>query len=326
MQPKNALKIGEFMQKILQSLLCILFLAFTNLYGNTTFGYISYSTPNIGDDIQAIAAKRFLPKNCVPIDREFIGIFTSDVPVKTIVNGWFMHTKNFGWYRTDVPAPEKSWPPADAIDPLLISIYITDQFAPTALSPEGIEYFKKHGPVGARDFTTLALLQQQGIPSYFSGCLTLTLENTYTNRNDVIYAVDLDDECLAYLKEHTHSKVRVITHSGRFFSLLDNEKRLLYAERLLNKYRQAKCVVTSRLHATMPCLAIETPVLLVHDKKDPRFQGLRELARNCDREEFLQGNFNFNFDDPQTNPTAYLSLRKKLIETVTAWVKKQPST
>lgn len=74
----------------------------------TQFGYISYSTFNIGDDIQALAVKQFLPKDSVAIDREFVGEFSSDTVVNAVINGWYMHTKDLYWYRPDVPAPEVS--------------------------------------------------------------------------------------------------------------------------------------------------------------------------------------------------------------------------
>lgn len=84
----------------------------------------------------------------------------------------------------------------------------------------------------------------------------------------------------------------------------------------------ALCVITARLHATMPCLAFETPVLLIHPQNDtPRFPGLRELTRNCSREELLSGEVDFNFDDPPSNPKQYLSLRENLIKIVTNWVR-----
>ena len=78
--------------------------------GYAEFGYVSYSTLNIGDDMQAYAARRFLPKKSLPIDREFVGVFRRSKAVRTLVNGWFMHTKDFAWYRADVRPPKKSWP------------------------------------------------------------------------------------------------------------------------------------------------------------------------------------------------------------------------
>lgn len=286
------------------------------------YGYISYSGANIGDDIQSFAAKRFLPEGSIPIDREFVGQFTHDRIVNTIVNGWYMHTKDFCWYRCDVPGPEKSWPPSPCINPLFISIHFTPGFLPVALSEESIAYLKQHGPIGARDYGTLAALQEHGVPAYFSGCLTLTLENTCKERSGIIYAVDLDDECLNYLKTRTKSEIKIVHHCKQYFTLLNNNQRLRHAKRLLDLYSKAKCVVTTRLHASMPCLALKTPVLLITEKENSRFAGLRDLTHWCTKEDFLSGTYEFNFDDPSANPTAYLPLREKLIETVTNWVKK----
>ena len=59
---------------------------------------------------------------------------------------------------------------------------------------------------------------------------------------------------------------------------------------------RAKCVVTTRLHASMPCLGLKTPVLLINTQKDQyRFDGLKDLVRNCSRDEFLEGKVDFDF-------------------------------
>lgn len=80
------------------------------------------------------------------------------------MNGWYMHDPS-------------QWPPADNIEPLLISMHFTNdkELLNNVLSKEGIEYLTKYGPVGTRDIETLNLLRKYDIPSYFSGCLTLTL-------------------------------------------------------------------------------------------------------------------------------------------------------
>ena len=150
------------------------------------------------------------------------------------------------------------------------------------------------------------------------------MDNPYKNRErkDIIYAVDITKDCLKYLRSKTRAKVIVLSHgiSQKMFLENDNEKRLNYAEKILNKYRRAKCVVTERLHATLPCLAIGTPVLLI-SKKNNRMHGLRELAFNCSKEEFLRGDFEFDFDRPPENPKDYLPIRKNLINIMNDWVK-----
>jgi hypothetical protein len=295
-------------------------LLFCQIYSDNQFGYISYSTTNIGDDIQALAAKRFLPENAIPIDRDYMCGFQNNSEVKTLMNGWYIHTSD-AWLREGV-APQKSWPPSAVINPMITSIHLTGSCFSTVLSEKGIEYLKCHGPIGARDFFTLHELQKRNIPSYFSGCLTLTLENLYKTRGDTIYAVDLDEEMVNYIRSKTKSKVVAVEH-GFFFQNMKNESRLKYAETILNKYRKAKCVISTRLHACMPCLAFETPVLMIIDivgEGNPRYHGLAELTRHCSRAELLSGQAHYNWDNPPENPKDYIPIRENLIRTVQAWV------
>ena len=309
-------------------MLVFIFLFVSTIRGESPLGYISHSTLNIGDDIQTIAVKRFLPSDAVPIDREFISEFSGDSPVKAVVSGWFMHVKGGHWDLSRSP-PEKSWPPSPLIEPFFISIHFNAQIHETLFSEENIEYLKKHGPIGARDLPTLELLQKNNIPSYFSGCLTLTLENTYTERNNVIYLVDLDEETIRYIQSKVSSPVVVVSHGKSLLPFLSTEHRLKYAEYLLDLYRKAKCVVTTRLHAAMPCLAFKTPVLMldcVNERGfEPRFSGLVEHTWHCSRRELCDGKMDYDFDDPPENPNTHLPMREKLIKMMTDWVQENLS-
>lgn len=305
--------------KILIRAATFIFLTTIQLYA-VDFGYIGYSTENIGDDIQAIAARQFLPETSVFINRDFISQFQYPSKICVIVNGWYMHRPSY--FGNDENKQHKfNWPPSDIIDPILISIHFTMPFISTALSPENVKYLMSHAPVGARDLFTLCMLQSRHIPSYFSGCLTLTLTNSFKEREDIVYAVDLDEECINFLISNTKFKVQPITHGISQNLVHDQNARLKYAEELLEKYKKARYVVTSRLHAAMPCLAFETPVLLITTQSDQyRFDGLKQLVRNCNRKEFLQGIHNFNLEDPEENPKSYLPIREKLIRTINNWL------
>lgn len=296
-------------------------------YAEDQFGYITYSVMNVGDYIQSIAAKRFLPSDSIGIDREFIGVFkpsqSGTGQVKTIVNGWFMHAKDLHWYREDIEAPEKCWPPSPSIDPLLISLHFWEGFLPYLLTDESISYLKEHEPIGARDYATMEFLKSNGINSYYSGCLTLTLVNSYQDedREEVIYAVDVDQECVNYIRRNANCRVVVLSHICRFLPLLSESQRLAYAEHILENYRKAKCVVTQRFHAAMPCLAFETPVLFI-DPKGSRFGGNAELLHSCSRNDFINGMSGFDLNNPPKNKPNYIPLREKLIKTVTDWLAK----
>jgi len=133
---------------------------------------------NIGDYVQSLAAKQFLKDDYCFIDKETVSEFDSEEPVKVIMNAWYM------WH------PE-NWPPKDCIIPLLTSMHITPLTASKMLSNEGKAYLIKHGPVGCRDIGTQKILEEAGIPCYFSACLTLTLGKNYRyegQRQGVVFA------------------------------------------------------------------------------------------------------------------------------------------
>ena len=121
---------------------------------------------NIGDHIQSCAAEQFLPQVDFYVDRDAL-----DAPVKEeakiIMNGWF----------TD--APEK-WPPNPNLSPLFISFHLQPSSAFVILNKkENVDYLKKHAPIGCRDYSTLQILQDKGIDSYYSFCLTTTLDEKF---------------------------------------------------------------------------------------------------------------------------------------------------
>lgn len=133
---------------------------------------------NIGDYIQALAASLFLPHVDGFVDREHLDSYTGDV-CKVIMNGWFMHNP-------------KHWPPSSQIIPLFIAFHMNSSAQKEMLSEKGVAYLKKYAPIGCRDYYTMQLLQEHGIDSFFSGCLTLALGRKYFNpqKDDAVYFVD----------------------------------------------------------------------------------------------------------------------------------------
>ena len=74
------------------------------------------------------------------------------------------------------------------------------------------------------------------------------------------------------------------------------EDRIKMAVELLNKYRKAESVITTRLHCILPCRAFNTKSIFFHKnyENDDRFTGLKGVINgdtkmngndNCDREE-----------------------------------------
>lgn len=264
---------------------------------------------NIGDEIQAIAARRFLPKVDYYINRESLSGFVPPVrgEVKLIMNGWYMHN------------PE-AWPPPKSIVPLILSMHINYHdkgVLESFFSEESMAFLTSNEPVGARDIKTLEYLAKNKVNSYFSGCLTLTLErNKEQGREGYILAVDVSDEVVEYLKTISDRPIRTLhTYIYAEHSL---EERMRLAELYLQIYQNAHCMITSRLHAALPALSFETPVLLLKDKTrffdEFRFSGVIDFVRNCEVSEFLSGKSGFDVNCPKANDNSYLAYRRDLIE------------
>jgi hypothetical protein len=274
---------------------------------------------NLGDEIQTIAAMKFLPRIDAWVARERLDEFSSDVPHKIILNGWFLHCP-------------QHWPPSGALDPLIISFHLTREVHPeintlllqpssTMLySQQGLNYFKRNEPIGARDLDTLKQLKEAGVRAYFSGCLTLTLESPQCNQERTkVYAVDVPDEVFAHLVRTCDGPVTRLTH---FEWGLGSEARFARASVLLKHYAEAKAVVSSRLHCALPCLAFGTPVLLVENATDSyRFDGLKDLLRSATVNDILLGRCDFDLRFPPPNGTKWQELRDDLAARCQAFIK-----
>lgn len=287
------------------------------------FGLMKYSyTTNLGNEIQSIAARRFLPKVDYYIEHEKLNLFQSPKKVKLIMNGWYFDCL-------------KSWPPSDSIDPLLISMHFnaSDDVKKVLSSKESEDFFSSYGPVGCRDYSTLNFLNELGIDAYYSGCLTLTLEKTSPKTHRKYIVVNCyDDEIIDFLKTKTNLPIYDI-HQESFFSFdkrflkrearsyyltsfFDYNEKFFLAENILKLYENAHCVITDRVHCAFPCLAFKTPVLFFNSAKfEPnRFKGIDELVSVSNFQEYKTNYDMFDVENPPKNSDKYLRIKKDLIK------------
>ncbi len=261
---------------------------------------------NVGDNIQSLAAKQFLPQTDFLLNREKLADYKGE-KTKLIMNGWFTHNIH-------------NWVPSEDIDPLFVSFHMNNTAAPFMLSDKGIAYLKKHQPIGCRDQFTADTLKSKGIDAYFSGCLTLTLDSYKVDdseRGNDIYIVDPLYNYPRSLKVFFNFKSIIRnTLNGKIFQLkkkqnhikkfigkdvldkaihvnqeppsntFSEEEKFEMAEDLLKKYARAKLVITSRIHCALPCLALGTPVIFVNGfdsfVDSCRFDGILELFNKID--------------------------------------------
>ena len=266
---------------------------------------MKYISVNIGDEIQSVAARRFLPRVDAYVYRERLDSFRpeSGLVYKTILNGWWMHCP-------------KSFPPSEYIDPFLVSMHFNKAIHKVISgNRKAVRYLKAHGPVGCRDTDTVKFLEGCGIPAYHSGCLTLTLTENKTLKaseaGKYVLCVDVPDDVCEYVRKHSGRPVYTLTKnvnpSHDILVRFDIAKAYLYI------YHNAAAVITSNLHTAMPCLGLNTPVCLIDaEKRDGRFEGLDVLTNHCTRSEFLTGAY--DVDNPPENPDGFKPIRASLVE------------
>ncbi len=268
----------------------------------TKYALFSYTTGNIGDEIQSVAASRFLPQIDYFINRDYMNDFQIDTDdkIKLIMNGWYSHR------------PENFPLRNEKIEPLLISMFIDEPVQQQFSTEENRAFFTKYGPVGARSGATKDFFDRIGVDSYWSGCLTLTIQpEKDIAKRDIVLAIDLPNAVYDKLvKESNYPVIRMSADVNHQY--MTPTRRMKVAQYYLYLYQSARFVVTTRLHGTLPCLALGTPVLNIQEKgfEEGRFAGLRELAHHMTVEEFLSGVYDIN--NPLPNPQRHLEIRKNL--------------
>lgn len=273
------------------------------------YGLLSYEEGshfyNLGDNIQSLAARQYLPRVDLLLNRERLAQYDGP-PVKLIMNGWFTHDPS-------------RWVPAPAIIPHFVSFHVNSSAADRMLSPRGVEYLRRHGPIGCRDHHTVGLLRDKGIEAYFSGCLTLTLSGHVapSPRREETILVDpffnlpslekITASPKSFLRGLAGGDIlrlgrrRRLLRRGLSGDLLDRMARVTQelragreddaqkfhrAEACLARYAHARLVITSRIHCALPCLAMGTPVVFLNAFDSIvdtcRFDGLLDLFNRID--------------------------------------------
>ena len=113
-------------------------------------------------------------------------------------------------------------------------------------------------------------------------------------------------------------RIKIIYIKHGFYLTNNHLNRFKIAKNLLDRYARAKLVVTTRLHAALPCLALHTPVIFINKAYVGRFPGLYELLNSIG--ENSEGKFeirvNLNEKGLVYNSDKYLQYANKLKESL----------
>ena len=240
---------------------------------------------NIGDVLQGMVAKPFLPDGCLVADRETLALLDPITPSLLIANGWYMHSFD-------------NFPPPDNITPVYLSVHIAQ--SKLLKSAAVRSHFKKHAPIGCRDDKTLKLFLGWGIPAYYSSCLTTTatarapINNTGNGEILLVDNVDhpIPDEVKSKLETLLGHKMIRVSHDppdtqGSFEQYVNNAEA--HMESLLKRYCNAALVVTTKIHCALPCLGMGANVMIIHpNPADPRLATVAEFIDILSYEDIIK--------------------------------------
>ena len=225
-------------------------------------------TFNLGDQIQSIAASRLLPRvdGFLPRDE----LHTVQEPCIVSMNGFFMGSIN--------------WPPSPLIEGVFFAFHVAPAWEHVVCSPAGIEYLRKHQPIGCRDRGTVEILCKHGIEAYYSKCVTLTLERRSAPPQDgkVFIVGGVEDKFASVIPKSIRKNAIFVNQAKVRLPYVSSAMKQSLAAHLLDTYREkASLVITSKIHCAMPCLAMGIPVVFLygaHKKNDYRVHVVKDFV------------------------------------------------
>jgi hypothetical protein len=275
--------------------------------GRRTFAVMDYGHPsatkasaNIGDHIQSIASLGHLVRHQgvrLHGRDELVGLLErlrgrtrperrlsdlqADLEVITVHRDASMYeaipedtwTLCFGWFMHPLFRMRHGFPLHRNLRPIFISFHCNKR---GLLTPDAIEYLQRYGPVGCRDWNTVYLLRSVGVPAFFSGCLTTTIDTVFPD----LPQRPGHDAPLAYVDmEEVPEDAPAYHHSDEAVRTRPFVANVEHALELLETYRRDhRGVVTTRLHCYLPVRAIGVDVdFRPSNRSDIRFPGLIDL-------------------------------------------------
>ena len=139
---------------------------------------------------------------------------------------------------------------------------------------EGLR-MKNFQPIGCRDYHTMKELQKIGIEAYMGGCLTITFPRMKEIAQDdkKVFIVDVSDRVLEKIPDNIKENAKYVTHMYYDDECGGREK----AKTIYNDYKNARLVITSRIHCAQPCLAYGIPVIFICEVKSFRYDVIRQF-------------------------------------------------
>lgn len=247
------------------------------------YGYLFYQKPlipempnrpvNLGDPIQSYAVKLLYKEmgikesDIIPIPRYDMKNYDGEECICVI---------NTCSTYEELAYDSFFMPPSKKIHAVPFSLHINRDI-PT----DELEYYRGCMDVGCRDVYTEKKLAKLGVNAYLTGCLSLTFSRRTPEQDKnakKVYLIDVQPEFKELIPKDILINAIELSNIYRFdinhaSNRMTKQEAMDYhrmgEERIELLRNTAKLVITSRLHAASPCLAMGIPVILT--KHDDRF-------------------------------------------------------
>lgn len=129
-------------------------------------------------------------------------------------------------------------------------------------------------PIGCRDYHTMQEIQKVGLEAYYGGCLTITFPKRKGYSADKTFIVDVSDNVLNKIPDSVKENAEYVRHVYYNEECGGEEK----AREIYKRYeKEAKLVITSRIHCAQPCMAAGIPVIFICEIKSFRYEVLKQF-------------------------------------------------
>lgn len=247
------------------------------------YGYLFYQKPlipempsrpvNLGDPIQSYAVKLLYQEmgvgeeDIIPVPRYDMKNYDGEECL-CVVNTCSTYE--------ELAYDSFFMPPGKKIHAVPFSLHI-NRYIPD----DELAYYRGCMDVGCRDIYTEKKLAKLGVNSYLTGCLSLTFSRRTSEQDrnaKNVYLIDVQPEFKKLIPKDISKDAIELSNIYRF-NITHNSNRMtrqetldyhkMGEERIELLKNTAKLVITSRLHAASPCLAMGIPVIMT--KHDDRF-------------------------------------------------------
>lgn len=275
-------------------------------YGKIVYNYgeaaLRSSGYNLGDGIQTLAMEYIYQTMGIP-EKDIVEIDVCDI--NTYMGEYLllpMYSVAIGIGFAKLP-----------LSPKIIPVFISSHFAKNIFTQEEINYLKSYEPIGCRDEFSLKIMEKHGIRAYISGCITVVFPQRKQSSNiGKVFLVDIPDSLEDFLPKELIRQAERYTHMisipKREMTSKDGKINYQKSKQMLERYeKEADLVISSRLHALVPCMAMGIPVIGVFENISYRFSWLDKYLHLYSQKEFENINWN-------PAPVLYEGIKERILD------------